>query len=202
MKKILLFFTICAVILSCEKEVNYWQPRTATGPIFITTTSEQHDFINYATATSEQYEGSWANKNGFFLYNNCCCIIMDRVFEMSVGGSLHLNMLISSSTTHFETGKRYNFSDYIIFNNNADIWRAHPISSNFTYDNPETGEYLFALNSNNTDGWVEFTKYSQEKISGRFYLSFENKDGNILNIYGHFTDYELLFFDCTTDEKY
>lgn len=204
MKKILLLFTICTLAISCFEEDKYAEPRTSVGPIFIGTTSEVYDFLNYAFFSAIDYSGSSSYKNGYFVYNNSNCVIINREFEVANNRTLHIHLTVRPDIgdSTLRVGKRYSSKEFTVFDYNTHKERVKSVYSSIRVSWREVSGLYHAHTSEVDEAWVEFTDFSSEKVSGRFFMEIKDKEKVALMIDGYLNNYHLLLYDYTTDEKY
>lgn len=205
MKKILLLFTICTLATSCEED-KYAVPRHSVGPIFIGTTSERYDFLNYAFFSAIDYSGNSSYKNGYFAYNNSNCVIINREFKVADDKALHIHLTIRPDIgdSTLKVGKRYSSKEFTVFDYNTRKKRVRSVSFfagvNMKGDGIDLSDSIFEDIA--AEAWVEFTDFSPEKLSGRFFIDIKSKDMVELMIDGQLNNYHLLYYDYTTTEKY
>lgn len=202
MKKILLLFTICAAMFSCEiEEENHH--RYIDGSITISTISEQYKFLNQLTLSTEQYDSS-KEINGLHAYNNSNCVIINRVFKVADDKALHIHLTIRPDIgdSTLKIGKRYSSKEFTVFDYNTHKERVNSVSSSIKISWRDVSGWYHAHTSQGDEAWVEFTDFSPEKLSGRFFIDIKSKDMVELMIDGQLNNYHLLYYDCTTTEKY
>lgn len=202
MKKILLLFTICAAIFSCEiEEENHH--RYIDGSITISTISEQYKFLNQLTLSTEQYDSS-KEINGLHAYNNSNCVIINREFKIADDKALHIHLTIRPDIgdSTLKIGKRYSSKEFTVFDYNTHKERVNSVSSSIKISWRDVSGWYHAHTSEGDEAWVEFTDFSPEKLSGRFFIDIKSKDMVELMIDGQLNNYHLLYYDCTTTEKY
>ncbi len=196
--KILLIFTVCITTTSCEKD-KYAVPRQSVGPIFIGTTSEVYDFLNYAFFSAIDYSGSSSYKNGYFAYNNSNCVIINRKFKVADDTTLNIHLTVRPDIgdSTLKVGKRYSSKKFTVFDYNTHKERVESVSfSANVFGN------CSSIYGDTAEAWVEFTDFSPERVSGRFFMEIKDKEKVVLMIDGHLNNYHLLLYDYTTDEKY
>lgn len=202
MKKILLLFTICAAMFSCEiEEENHH--RYIDGSITISTVSEQYKFLNQLTLSTEQYDSS-KEINGLHAYNNSNCVIINREFKVADDKALHIHLTIRPDIgdSTLKIGKRYSSKEFTVFDYNTHKERVNSVSSSIKISWRDVSGWYHAHTSEGDEAWVEFTDFSPEKLSGRFFIDIKSKDMVELMIDGQLNNYHLLYYDCTTTEKY
>lgn len=202
MKKILLLFTICAAMFSCEiEEENHH--RYIDGSITISTVSEQYKFLNQLTLSTEQYDSS-KEINGLHAYNNSNCVIINREFKVADDKALHIHLTIRPDIgdSTLKVGKRYSSKEFTVFDYNTHKERVNSVSSSIKISWRDVSGWYHAHTSEGDEAWVEFTDFSPEKLSGRFFIDIKSKDMVELMIDGQLNNYHLLYYDCTTTEKY
>lgn len=202
MKKILLLFTICAAMFSCEiEEENHH--RYIDGSITISTISEQYKFLNQLTLSTEQYDSS-KEINGLHAYNNSNCVIINREFKIADDKALHIHLTIRPDIgdSTLKIGKRYSSKEFTVFDYNTHKERVNSVSSSIKISWRDVSGWYHAHTSQGDEAWVEFTDFSPEKLSGRFFIDIKSKDMVELMIDGQLNNYHLLYYDCTTTEKY
>lgn len=202
MKKILLLFTICAAMFSCgiEEENHH---RYIDGSITISTVSEQYKFLNQLTLSTEQYDSS-KEINGLHAYNNSNCVIINREFKVADDKALHIHLTIRPDIgdSTLKIGKRYSSKEFTVFDYNTHKERVNSVSSSIKISWRDVSGWYHAHTSEGDEAWVEFTDFSPEKLSGRFFIDIKSKDMVELMIDGQLNNYHLLYYDCTTTEKY
>lgn len=202
MKKILLLFTICAAMFSCEiEEENHH--RYIDGSITISTVSEQYKFLNQLTLSTEQYDSS-KEINGLHAYNNSNCVIINREFKVADDKALHIHLTIRPDIgdSTLKIGKRYSSKEFTVFDYNTHKERVNSVSSSIKISWRDVSGWYHAHTSEGDEAWVEFTDFSPEKLSGRFFIDIKSKDMVELMIDGQLNNYHLLYYDYTTTEKY